>query len=155
MDSRPILKALLPEEIKEVFTVWGLVPYRAGQVLSWIYGRQALTFQEMTNISKADRLFLEEHCRIAHLDVVARQRASDGTQKWLLGLEDGLRVETVIIPEEDHWTQCVSTQVGCAMGCGFCRTGDAGLRRQLKAWEVVDQVVVYMPRRRDAISKVA
>ncbi len=142
MDSRPILKALLPEEIKEVFTAWGLVPYRARQVLSWIYGRQALTFQEMTNISKADRLFLEEHYRIAHLELLDRQRASDRTEKWLLGLEDGQRVETVIIPEEDHWTQCVSTQVGCAMGCGFCRTGEAGLRRQLEAWEIVDQVVV-------------
>jgi 23S rRNA (adenine2503-C2)-methyltransferase len=95
----------------------------------------------MTDISKEDRRFLEERCRIGELEILERQKAPDSTEKWLLGLEDGLRVETVLIPEEDHWTQCISTQVGCAMGCGFCRTGGMRLSRQLRAWEIVEQVV--------------
>ncbi len=141
-DPRPILKGLLPEEVAALLAGWGLVSYRCQQVLEWIYRRQALSFQEMTNISKADRTFLDQNARIGHLELLTRERDSDHTEKWLLGLEDGLRVETVLIPEADHWTQCVSTQVGCAMGCGFCRTARMGMRRHLQAWEILDQVVV-------------
>ncbi len=64
----------------------------------------------------------------------------DGTRKWLLEMEDGLRIETVLIPEEDHWTQCISTQVGCAMGCTFCRTARMGFKRSLSTWEILEQV---------------
>lgn len=141
-DPRVVLKDLLPEEIGTLFTSWGLQHFRARQVIEWIYGRQALCFEEMTNISKVDRAFLQQNARIGHLEILARERAADGTQKWLLGLEDTLRVETVIIPEEGRWTQCVSTQVGCAMGCAFCRTARMGLKRQLRTWEIVDQVVL-------------
>ena len=141
-ETSPILKELLPQEMKDLFLSLGLRPFRVQQVLSWIYGHAALSFQEMTNISKTDRAFLDENARIGHLEILGRERAADGTEKWLLGLEDGLRIETVLIPEEGHWTQCISTQVGCAMGCGFCRTGTMGLRRQLKAWEIAEQVVL-------------
>lgn len=137
-----ILKDLLPQEIRELFLNWGLRPYRATQVLRWMYGRQSLDFQEMTDISKQDRATLGGRCRIGQLDLLDRQRASDGTEKWLLGLEDGMRLETVLIPEEDHLTQCVSTQVGCSMGCTFCRTSGMRLRRQLRTWEIVEQVVM-------------
>jgi len=137
-----VLKELLPEEMKELFVSWGLRPYRARQVLEWIYRHTALDWDEMTNISKGDRALLRRLARIGHLEVLQRKVAPDGTQKWLLGLEDGLRVETVLIPEEGYWTQCVSTQVGCAMGCAFCRTARIGLKRPLKAWEIVEQVVV-------------
>jgi 23S rRNA (adenine2503-C2)-methyltransferase len=140
--ERFILKDLSPEDLRDLLVSWRLLPYRAQQVLGWIYKRQALTLDEMTNIPKADRALLEERCRIGHLELLARRRADDGTEKWLIGLEDGLKVETVLIPEEGHWTQCLSTQVGCALGCGFCRTTRGGLRRQLRAWEIVDQVVV-------------
>jgi 23S rRNA (adenine2503-C2)-methyltransferase len=138
----PILKELLPKEMTDLFVQWGLRPYRTGQVVSWIYVYQALTFEEMSNISKSDRSFLAEHARIGDLRVMEQRRAADGTEKWLLGLEDGPGVETVLIPEEGHWTQCISTQVGCAMGCGFCRTAAMGFRRHLRTWEIVDQVVV-------------
>jgi 23S rRNA (adenine2503-C2)-methyltransferase len=141
-DPRIVLKDLLPEEMGAVLSSWGLKHFRARQLSQWLYRRYALSFEEMSNISKVDRAFLHEHARIGSLEILARQQAADGTQKWLLGLEDGLRVETVIIPEEDHWTQCISTQVGCAMKCTFCRTARLGLRRQLSTWEIVDQVVV-------------
>lgn len=140
--ERPVLKDLLPQELSKLFARWGLKPYRLTQVLSWIYKRQSLDFQEMTDISKQDRSTLANVCRIGQLGLLNRQRASDGTEKWLLELEDGMRVETVLIPEQDHLTQCISTQVGCSMGCSFCRTSLMGLRRQLKTWEIVEQVVM-------------
>jgi 23S rRNA (adenine2503-C2)-methyltransferase len=74
------------------------------------------------------------------LAIIEREHASDGTEKWLMGIEDDLMVETVLIPEEDHWTQCISTQVGCQMGCSFCRTASLGLVRHLRTWEIVEQV---------------
>jgi 23S rRNA (adenine2503-C2)-methyltransferase len=138
---RPILKDLLPHEVRALVSSWGMPPYRAQQLMGWMYRRCARTFDEMTDISKADRERLGQEAGIGHLEIVRRQRADDGTEKWLLGLEDGPGVETVIIPEAEWWTQCISTQVGCAMGCGFCRTGQSGLRRQLSTWEIVDQLV--------------
>lgn len=138
----PVLKHLLPQELSELFVRWGLKPYRVTQVLSWIYKRQSLDFQEMTDISKQDRSTLANICRIGQLGLLNTQRAADGTEKWLLELEDGMRVETVLIPEQDHLTQCISTQVGCSMGCSFCRTSLMGLRRQLRTWEIVEQVVM-------------
>ncbi len=137
-----VLKDMLPGEMRDLFVSLGLKPYRAVQVLEWIYRHSVLSFDEMTNVSRQDRSVLEGVARIGHLEILQRQVGPDGTQKWLLGLEDGLRVETVLIPEEGYWTQCVSTQVGCAMGCAFCRTARVGLKRQLWAWEIVDQVVV-------------
>lgn len=142
MKERPILKDLLPHEVRDLFLSFGLKPYRASQVLRWIYGRKALSFEEMTDISKEDRAFLKERCIIGELELLRRQVASDGTEKWLLGLDDGLRMETVIIWEEDHLTQCVSAQVGCAMGCRFCRTASLPVRRNLRTWEMVEQVVM-------------
>jgi 23S rRNA (adenine2503-C2)-methyltransferase len=142
MQSRIQLKGLLPHEMKGFFESWGFPPYRAQQVQEWIYRKQAMSFEEMTNLPKTDREFLETMARIGHLEVMDRERATDGTEKWLLKLEDGLMLETVLIPEGGHWTQCLSTQVGCAMGCTFCRTARLGLRRQLRAWEILDQVVV-------------
>jgi 23S rRNA (adenine2503-C2)-methyltransferase len=138
----PVLKDLLPQEVKELFDSFGLKTYRSAQVLKWIYGRKALSFEEMTDVSKEDRAFLAQRCLIGELELLRRQVASDGTEKWLLGLEDGLTVETVIIWEEDHLTQCVSAQVGCSMGCKFCRTASLPARRNLRTWEIVEQVVM-------------
>ncbi len=136
-----ILKELLPAELQELVVGWGLRPFRASQLLKWMYVRQASNFQEMTDISKADRAFLAQHSQIGQLRLLGRKKASDGTEKLLLGLDDGLRIESVTIPEEGHFTQCISTQVGCSMGCAFCRTSSLRLQRQLRTWELVDQVV--------------
>jgi len=136
-----ILKELLPQEVMELLAGWGFKSFRAQQLLKWIYVRQAEDFEQMTDISKADRALLAQRCKIGLLIVLGRDKASDGTQKLLLGLEDGLRIESVIIPEEDHFTQCISTQVGCSMGCAFCRTSSLSRKRNLRTWEMVDQVV--------------
>lgn len=137
-----VLKQLLPEEVRDIFVAWGLRPYRAVQVMKWIYGRQSLDFHDMTDLSKRDRDLLSRRCTIGQLSLLERKVSTDGTQKWALGLEDGHRIETVIIPEDGHLTQCVSTQVGCSMGCKFCRTSYFPVRRNLKAWEIIEQVVM-------------
>jgi 23S rRNA (adenine2503-C2)-methyltransferase len=137
-----ILKELLPQELRELLVGWGLRPFRAEQLLKWMYLRLATDFQEMTDISKADRATLAQRCRVGELELLQSEAASDGTQKLLLGLHDALRAETVIIPEQDHLTQCISTQVGCSMGCAFCRTSSLSLKRHLRTWEMIEQVVM-------------
>lgn len=136
-----ILKELLPQEVLELLLGWGFRSFRAQQLLKWIYVRQAEDFEEMSDISKADRATLARRSKIGQLRLLEKSQASDGTEKLLLELEDGLRIETVIIPEEDHFTQCISTQVGCSMGCAFCRTSSLRLKRDLRTWEMVEQVV--------------
>lgn len=136
-----ILKELLPEEVLELVLGWGFKSFRAQQLLKWIYVHQVEDFEQMSDISKADRAALARRSKIGLLKLLGRTQASDGTEKLLLELEDGLRIETVIIPEEDHFTQCISTQVGCSMGCAFCRTSSFGRRRDLRTWEMVEQVV--------------
>lgn len=140
-EATVILKELLPQEVVELLADWGFRSFRAQQLLKWIYVRQAENFEQMSDISKTDRAILAQRCKIGLLRVLGRDQASDGTQKLLLGLEDGLRIESVIIPEEDHFTQCISTQVGCSMGCAFCRTSSLSRKRDLRTWEMVDQVV--------------
>jgi 23S rRNA (adenine2503-C2)-methyltransferase len=136
-----VLKDLLPEEIEELFAGWGWRHYRAQQVLQWLYRHGVKEFDLMTNLSLQERAKLKELCRVGTLGLKDRQKGSDGTEKWVFELPDGLCIEGVLIPEERHWTQCISTQVGCAMGCVFCRTASMGLKRNLRTWEIVDQVV--------------
>lgn len=114
-------------------------PYRAGQIAQWVYQKGATSAEQMTNLSKALRARLAEASALPALEVAGRSDSSDGTTKYLFGLPDGEAVEAVVIPEEKRLTLCLSTQVGCRFACAFCRTGEMGLRRQLEAWEIVDQ----------------
>ena len=120
----------------------GLEPYRAKQIRNWVFKRLASSFQEMTDISKPTRNLLDTHATLKHLEAVETLESSDGTRKYLFRLEDGLHIESVLIPERDHFTLCISSQAGCAMGCKFCLTAKGGLKRNLSASEIVDQVVV-------------
>lgn len=139
--NRPLLKDLLPEEVSCLFQRLGFRPYRRVQVFNWVYRHLALSFSEMTSISKEDRRVLENTLAIGNLQVLQRRRATDGTEKFLFGLSDGNRIESVLIRQEKRRTVCISTQVGCAMGCRFCLTGYQGLKRDLETYEIVDQVV--------------
>ncbi|RPI38114.1 MAG: 23S rRNA (adenine(2503)-C(2))-methyltransferase RlmN, partial [Nitrospiraceae bacterium] len=134
------LKALSRDEIAGFMEGQGLPNYRAAQLLNWIYTRYATSLDEITEFSKDLRSRLEEISFIGNLGVVTRQRSSDGTEKFLFSLEDGQTIESVLIPDKDRLTLCISSQVGCAMGCRFCLTGTAGLIRNLRAWEIVDQI---------------
>ena len=125
--------------------------YRADQILHWIYRKGAIHFDGMTDLSQIDRRRLESQAFISQLQMITAQTSSDGTRKFLLGLEDANNIETVLIPDgseagqpphkKDRLTLCVSTQVGCILDCAFCLTGRMGLKRNLKAHEIVDQIL--------------
>jgi len=128
-------------ELETLVTGLGQPPYRARQVWQWLWQKGATHPDEMTNLSRDLRKALGEVSDIVYPRVVGRQQSRDGTVKLLLGLADGHAVETVLIPEKDHFTQCLSTQVGCAMGCTFCRTGTMGLARNLTHGEILGQIL--------------
>jgi 23S rRNA (adenine2503-C2)-methyltransferase len=117
-----------------------IAPYRAGQILRWIYHRGVSSFSDMTDLSKDFRGFLSERLAITRLETERVQTSRDGSMKYLFCLRDGQHVESVLIPEPGHWTLCISTQVGCAMGCKFCLTGRGGLVRNLEPAEIVNQI---------------
>jgi 23S rRNA (adenine2503-C2)-methyltransferase len=119
----------------------GLEPYRGRQLRHWLFHRLAGSFEEMTELPKSLRAFLKDHARIQVVKTEKILTSEDGTRKFLFRLSDDLLVESVLIPEKDHWTLCISSQVGCAMGCRFCFTGARGLLRNLSPSEIVDQVI--------------
>ena len=129
------------EETNDWIEKQGLESYRAQQIRGWIFGHQAESFQEMTNFSEQLRSFLASFCAISQLKAIKIQASLDGTKKYLFELEDGTRIESVLIPERGHYTACISSQVGCAMGCAFCLTAKQGLIRNLKSSEIVNQVI--------------
>ena len=134
------LKDLTPADLELWIQEAGQPAYRARQLLKWIYAQNVEDFQEMTDVSKDFRGWLEQHARILS---VMREKVltdKDGTRKLLFRLLDGERIESVLIDEERRLTLCVSSQVGCALGCRFCLTGEQGYRRNLSAGEIVDQI---------------
>ena len=135
------LKSLSKEDTYRFAVSHGLPKYRADQLLHWIYERYVTNIQEITEFSKALRTELAQTAVISNLELAARQRSQDGTEKFLFSLEDGQTIESVLIPDKDRLTLCISSQAGCAMGCSFCLTGDIGLIRNLKAHEIVDQII--------------
>jgi len=129
------------EETKLWVKERGLEAYRAEQIRRWVFRHQAQSFQSMTTLSKQVRTFLDAHAVISQLALVKTEESVDGTKKFLFELDDGTRIESVLIPERDHVTACISSQVGCAMGCRFCLTAKQGLSRNLKSSEIVNQVI--------------
>ena len=135
------LKSLSREDI-ETFTISkGLPKYRAGQIINWIYDKYTTEIDQITEFSKDLRSILTESAYISNLKTVRRLKSSDCTEKFLFSLEDEHTIESVLIPDGDRLTLCVSSQVGCAMGCQFCLTGAGGFIRNLKAHEIVDQII--------------
>ena len=118
----------------------GIAPYRAGQILRWIYQRGVYSFSDMTDLSKDLRGFLSERLFISRLEVDQVHFSGDGSRKYLFRLKDGQHIESVLIPEPGHFTLCISSQVGCGMGCAFCLTGQGGLVRNLEPAEIVGQI---------------
>ena len=116
--------------------------FRAKQLWQWIYFRGETDFDKMSNLSKDLRAKLKENYTLNRPKIVAEQISNDKTHKWLLEFDDGERIETVYIPEEDRGAVCISTQVGCAVGCKFCHTGSQKITRNLTAGEIVAQFMV-------------
>jgi 23S rRNA (adenine2503-C2)-methyltransferase len=115
--------------------------FRGKQLFKWIYGKKVSSFDEMTDISKKTREKLQRVARISRMDERTVQKSGDGTIKFLWGLEDGLQVESVLIPEESRQTLCISTQVGCPIDCDFCVTAKGGFARNLTKGEILGQIV--------------
>jgi 23S rRNA (adenine2503-C2)-methyltransferase len=128
------------------FVDLGEKPFRATQLLKWIYQEGIEDFDLMTNLSKSLRTYLNENCYLATPEIVIEQIASDGTRKWALQTSCGNRVETVFIPEEGRGTLCVSSQIGCALACTFCSTAQQGFNRNLTTAEIIGQVIVAQKR---------
>ncbi len=133
-------------ELEAFLSRWGKERYRARQISRWIYRRFAEDFSSMTDLSMDLRGELSRECRVSSPPAEKVEASSDGTEKYLFRLEDGESVESVLIPEEDRRTLCISSQVGCALKCGFCATGIAGFRRNMTAAEIVHQVCYAVKR---------
>jgi 23S rRNA (adenine2503-C2)-methyltransferase len=130
-----------PEELRAFVEGLGEPPYRARQLLGWLYVRGARRFAEMTDLPLALRQRLESEASIRTLGPARRQVAADGTEKFLFSLDDGKQIEGVLIPDAERLTACISTQAGCALDCKFCLTGVLGFSRNLRAWEIAGQVL--------------
>ena len=135
------IKHLTFDELKKKLGSMGFKEYRAGQITSWIYQHDAMSFEEMTNIAKADRDRLAALFSITVLSLLKTERSVDGTRKFLFGLEDGHAIESVLIPDDGRQTLCISSQVGCQQACRFCLTGQGGFTRNLHFYEIADQVL--------------
>jgi 23S rRNA (adenine2503-C2)-methyltransferase len=135
------LKNLPPAELLRFIASSGKERYRAVQLLRWLYKAGATSVDEMTNLSRAFREDLKTRVIISRLRPLREQEGADGTRKSLFELDDGNRIESVLIPDRDRLTLCISTQVGCAMGCRFCLTGKRGWKRDLTTAEILNQVL--------------
>ncbi len=134
------IKDHTPERLRELFSARGIAPYRADQVLGWLYRQGVEELAEMTNLDLALREKLALEWQTRSLEVERIDRSNDGTVKAILRAADETRIEAVLIPEPARTTLCVSTQVGCAMACTFCATGAMGFVRNLTTAEIIDQV---------------
>ncbi|MGE5604611.1 MAG: 23S rRNA (adenine(2503)-C(2))-methyltransferase RlmN [Bacteroidota bacterium] len=134
------LKGLSLPELQDVLTGLGLPKYRSNQIYAWLYRRKVCCWEEMTDLPKELRqVFQAKEISLGCLSLVSQFRADDGTTKYLFGLDDGETVESVYLPETHRHTVCLSTQVGCGMGCLFCATGQRGMIRNLSPAEIIDQ----------------
>lgn len=143
-DKKTNLYDLDHDALESLFKRWGQPRYRADQVWTWLYNHLATDIQSMTSLSKALRAKLLEETTLDVPSVLATQESLTGeTRKDLLQMQDGERVEVVLMRYTDRRTACISTQVGCAVGCQFCATGQMGLRRNLTTGEIISQVLHF------------
>ncbi len=137
--------SILPDEWKPILAEHGLRPFRADQILQALYRDYITSWDEATTLPKDFREVLKTEFPLTDYQTLDISKSTDGTQKLLIGFADGQSVETVLIPATGRFTQCISTQVGCAMGCAFCASGSRGVVRSLTADEIVAE---YMAGRR-------
>jgi len=135
------LKNLGRSELNQFVEPFGKERYRSTQIMRWLYQKGIHSFDEMTNLSKKFRQELSQISFISTLPPVHMEQSGDGTQKFLFQLEDGNRIESVLIPDKSRLTLCLSTQVGCALGCQFCLTGKMGWKRDLTVSEILNQIL--------------
>ena len=158
-EKKQALMGMTPAELRQVVVQMGMPSFTGGQIASWLYQKPVGTIGEMTNISKANREKLSQLYEVGLMPPTDCQRSTDGTIKYLFPTSNGKTVETVYIPDGDRATLCVSSQVGCKMGCLFCQTGRQGFEGNLTAGDILNQIyalperdsltnVVFIPRQR-------
>ncbi len=132
------------KELENYIVEQGEKKFRANQIFSWIWAKNATCFDDMTDVKKEFREFLNQNCQILDCKIKTRQISSDGTIKYLIEFKDGLCAETVLMrfDNRSNLSMCVSCQVGCKMGCKFCATGKNGFKRNLEANEIVSQILL-------------
>ena len=133
------LIGLSREDLLAEMEAMGEKPFRVKQIWHWLYNKGVTDFSKMSTLAKPLQARLAEKYLISRPQVITEKNSTDGTRKWLLRFADGKEVETIYIPEEDRGAVCLSTQVGCQMGCRFCHTGTQGFQRNLTAGEIVGQ----------------
>jgi 23S rRNA (adenine2503-C2)-methyltransferase len=156
-DSRPALRGMTVEDLAALLTSGGFPAYRAKQLFHWIYRHSARSFDEMTTLPKDMRAWLAEHTQFGGIaGILAEKTSADGSTKFLFEFEDGLKIESVLMPgvgeQPDRMTLCISSQVGCAVDCKFCVTGKNGFFRHMTTAEIVDQALYarhYLARLND------
>ena len=141
---KPILTKFSIQELENFITDAGEKKFRAQQIFSWIWAKNAASFDDMTDVKKEFREFLEQNCIIFDCKIKLRQISYDGTIKYLMEFSDGLCAETVLMrfDNRSNLSVCVSSQIGCKMGCKFCATGKNGFKRNLEAHEIVSQILL-------------
>jgi 23S rRNA (adenine2503-C2)-methyltransferase len=139
--SRIDVLGLSPSELESLAESLGAPRYRGRQLALWLYGKNVTALEMMSDLPLEFRRRLAERCVVGVPDVERVTPSRDGSRKLVLRLDDGARIQSVLMPDDDRLTLCVSTQVGCGFGCAFCFTGTMGLQRNLSAGEIVGQVV--------------
>ena len=146
------LKDLSLQKMEDLVSSLGEKPYRVHQIYEWIFQKDVSSIGEMTNLSKNLRNQLSELSYISRLSIADKRVSKDGTEKYLLMLEDGNSIESVLIPDEDRLTLCISTQVGCKLNCAFCLTGKGGFIRNLNHYEIIEQILSVRREKKDIIN---
>ncbi|WP_026559397.1 23S rRNA (adenine(2503)-C(2))-methyltransferase RlmN [Bacillus sp. J37] len=139
--SKPSIYSFELHELENWLKEQGEKAFRANQIFEWLYIKRATSFDDMSNLSKSLRTLLNEHFTLTTLKTIIQQTSKDGTIKFLFELHDGYSIETVLMRHDYGNSVCVTTQVGCRIGCTFCASTLGGLKRNLEAGEIVAQVV--------------
>ena len=141
--EKVVLSKLSKDELVNFIISKGEKKFRAEQIFSWIWAKNASSFDDMTDVKKEFRAFLNENCVILDSKIKTRQISKDGTIKYLIEFADGNCAETVLMrfDNRSNLSMCVSSQIGCKMGCKFCATGKNGFKRNLFAYEIVSQIL--------------
>ncbi len=137
---KKVLFGLTLTELKATVTELGLPAFTAKQITDWLYKKNVTSIKDMTNLSKKARELLAENYEVGLLKPQSQQESKDGTKKYLYQTKSNQFIEAAYLPEENRNTLCVSSQVGCKMGCLFCMTGRQGFQKQLSAGEIINQI---------------
>ena len=135
------MRGITDNELQEYLKIMGSKPYRAKQVLDWVYNKKIKSIGEMTNLSKKLREDLQKEFYVSNIILLQEVVSKDGTRKYLFEPADKQKIESVLMPDDKRLTLCVSTQVGCKFNCSFCYTGKMGFTRNLTAGEIVNQIM--------------